>query len=186
MRVRPRPKPVRQMFASWRSKITCPSSSCIGWRMAHGDLPVFAMSPRWSKPSRPISIGRSAWRRHSRRMGLRHDHARASALGMPSRHDAAARASWSPRMVRARGSTQMGGALSRAFQERRGEPLAKHPGEFILHWLRVRWPTPVEALIEGRLPVNSPRRLPRQAALFARRLAKGSIEYLSSTLQSLR
>jgi hypothetical protein len=28
--VRPRPRPVRPMFASWRSKITCASSSCIG------------------------------------------------------------------------------------------------------------------------------------------------------------
>jgi hypothetical protein len=33
--------------------------------------------------------------------------------------------------------------------------LAKYPGEF-LHWLRARWPTPVEALIEGRLPLNTP------------------------------
>ncbi|MFZ2108527.1 MAG: nucleotidyltransferase family protein [Roseiarcus sp.] len=59
--------------------------------------------------------------------------------------------------------------------------LAKHPGQ-LLHWLRVRWPNPVEALIEARLPVNSPRRLAHQAAIFARRMAKGSIEYLSSAL----
>jgi hypothetical protein len=59
--------------------------------------------------------------------------------------------------------------------------LAKHPGQF-LHWLRVRWSNPVETLIEARLPVNSPRRLANQAAIFARRLAKGSIEYLSSAL----
>ena len=63
------------------------------------------------------------------------------------------------------------------FRSAAASQLAKHPGEFI-HWLRVRWPTPVEALIEGRLPVNSPSRLPRQAAFFARRLVKGSIEYL--------
>jgi hypothetical protein len=62
--------------------------------------------------------------------------------------------------------------------------LAKYPGEF-LHWLRVRWPTPVEALIEGRLPVNSARRLPHQAAIFARRLTNGSIAYLGPTLRSL-
>ena len=30
MRVRPRPRPVRPIFASWRSKIICASSSCIG------------------------------------------------------------------------------------------------------------------------------------------------------------
>jgi Uncharacterised nucleotidyltransferase/Glycosyltransferase family 87 len=62
--------------------------------------------------------------------------------------------------------------------------LARHPGQF-LHWLRVRWPTPVEALIEGRLPVNSPRRLPHQAAIFARRLTKGSIAHLGPALRSL-
>jgi hypothetical protein len=63
--------------------------------------------------------------------------------------------------------------------------LAEYPGEF-LHWLRVRWPTPVEALVEWRLPLNSPRRLPHQAAFFARRLTKGSIEYLGPALRSLR
>ena len=41
--------------------------------------------------------------------------------------------------------------------------LAKNPGEF-LHWLRVRWPTPVAALIEARSPVNTPRCLPDQVA----------------------
>ena len=66
--------------------------------------------------------------------------------------------------------------------------LAENPGEFlhILHWLRVRWPTPVAALIEARSPVNTPRCLPDQVASFARTLARGSAKYLSSTLQSLR
>lgn len=63
--------------------------------------------------------------------------------------------------------------------------IAKNPGEF-LHWLRVRWPTPVAALIEARSPANTPRRLPVQASSFARTLARGSAKYLSSTLQSLR
>ena len=63
--------------------------------------------------------------------------------------------------------------------------LAKNPGEF-LHWLRVRWPTPVAALIEAHSPVNTPRCLPDQVASFARTLARGSAKYLSSTLQSLR
>jgi hypothetical protein len=59
--------------------------------------------------------------------------------------------------------------------------LAKHPGQF-LYWVRVRWSNPVKALIDARLPVNSPRRRANQAAIFFRRLAKGSIEYLSSAL----
>jgi Uncharacterised nucleotidyltransferase len=63
--------------------------------------------------------------------------------------------------------------------------LAKNPGEF-LHWLRVRWPTPVAALIEARSPVNTPHCLPDQVVSFARTLARGSAKYLSSTLQSLR
>jgi hypothetical protein len=60
-----------------------------------------------------------------------------------------------------------------------------NPGEF-LHWLRVRWPTPVAALIQARLPVNTPHRLPHQVANLTRTLARGSAEYRSSISLSLR
>jgi Uncharacterised nucleotidyltransferase len=65
--------------------------------------------------------------------------------------------------------------------------LANNPREFlhILHWLRVRWPTPVAALIEARSPVNSPLHLPDQVASLARTVARGSAKYLK-TLQSVR
>jgi hypothetical protein len=63
--------------------------------------------------------------------------------------------------------------------------LAKHPGQF-LHWLRVRWPTPVKALIERRLPVNTLRRMPHQVAWFTRSLARGSAEYVAATIRSSR
>ena len=62
--------------------------------------------------------------------------------------------------------------------------LAKHPGQF-LHWLRVCWSTPVAALFEARLPVNSRHVLPHQVRIFARKLAKGSIEYLGSKLRAV-
>ena len=60
-------------------------------------------------------------RQSGRRMDRRDDHARASVVGMPSRHDAAGRASRSSRMVRARGFARMGGALCRAIQEYHGK-----------------------------------------------------------------
>jgi hypothetical protein len=65
--------------------------------------------------------------------------------------------------------------------------LAKNPAEFlhILHWLGVRWPTPVAALIEARSPLNTRFHLPYQVASFARTLVRGSDKYLK-TVQSSR
>lgn len=59
--------------------------------------------------------------------------------------------------------------------------LAKYPGDFS-HWLSARWPTPVAALVNTHLPVDSPYRLPHQIASFASALARGLIRYLREGL----